>query len=205
MTEDDPKKPNNEGFTLVETVIAIGIFMTLFVAVWQAFDVTASETANGVASAYLDSSLRKCISRIAEDIADSGSDWDGTDYVLSHPETATTDQAVLTFQTRVGLTGTPVDWSDPVTFALVPSNGETPGNLVDDDGDGIVDEQLLVRSVDDGATVTSATISDGVTAVRFLRNQNTDVIQITVTAAGATAQGQLTRTLATSITLRNRN
>lgn len=204
--EDNGSHPRSErGLTLIEMSVVVALFSLAFMTIWQAFDVTTSEAANGVSSASLDAALRKCMARLAEDIVSTGVDPDGTEYLLSHPRAQTTTADAIRFQSRIGLDGTVDDWSVPVTYLLTDSPGEDSSNAVDDDGDGLVDEQMLQRVSEEVLGDDTITIADGILGVTFVRDADTDVIQITVTAGRPTTAGPLIRSLGTRVTLRNRN
>jgi type II secretory pathway component PulJ len=116
-----------------------------------------------------------------------------TDYVLSHTGFETTTTSALEFQARSSFLGGPEDWSTPITFALLPSTGEMPS---DNDGDGQVDEQRLVRT-QDGVTET---IADGLAGLSFTHNAGESSIILTLTLARTSGSGKrLSHTLTTRI------
>ena len=79
---------------------------------------------------------------------------------------------------RIDFTGDPaLDWSNLISYALEASAGENPNNGLDDDNDGVVDEQLLVRMEDlngngvinAGDSASRVVLADRVTALTFTR------------------------------------
>ena len=119
------------------------------------------------------------------------------EHVFSHVESQTTVASTLTFQTRLDRD----TWSSDITYTLQAVPGEVAGNGVDDDGDGVVDEQQLVR-MQDGETLV---ISEDVTAFTCTRNAGEYLITIDLTIArGGSRRGEvLTRNRQSVVRLRN--
>lgn len=153
------------GFTLLEVMVAVVLFAAVFVGIWEFSGVFVEALHSSQVAADVDFAAQRTFDRISEDLKESGVDDNGTDRLTSHPITATTVASAITFQRRIDFTGDPaLDWSTPINFSLVASTGENPTNAVDDDGDGLVDEQQLVR------------IQDGVAEILAI-----DVVQLSFT------------------------
>ena len=199
-----PQKSRVYGFTLIEMTVVAALFVIVFSAIWQTFGNASAVISASLWETDLDTALRKVVVRLAEELVDSGLDTDGTDYVTSHPATATTTLPFITVQKRVALTGDPAaDWSTPITFALGASPGETAGNSIDDDGDGLIDEQCLIRTQD----AVSRMVADGVTGFSVSRNagENLITIQLSMSRPSNPGMTPLSRTVSTTMAFRNRN
>jgi len=164
----DPASPpaaRRRGFSLLELVIAVTLSGVLLLACWRMFSETSDVVRHNVWSTGMDGSLRQAVERISEELKDSGADPDGTEHVPSHPSSRASTLAWVDFQRRVAFTGDSSDWSTTIRYSLAAYANENAGNSVDDDGDGVVDEQQLVRSQDG----TSEIISHDVTRLEFSR------------------------------------
>lgn len=198
---------NQAGFTLVELFVSTVLVAVAFTVAWGAFVEANEESDMTVHSIGLDVMLRATLDKVAEELTDSGTDLEGNEYVLSHPkDVAEMTKKNIQFRRRLGFSGDKtLDWSPPVEFLMLPSPGETPGNGTDDDGDGVVDENRLVR-VQGGQ---ERTVSDDIIDVQFTREANGDIVTVTVTGArGITRSGRtkrIERSLSRTIVLANRN
>jgi len=194
--------PRTVGYTLLEVAIAVLLFLLFFSAIWRLLDRSSAAMNHGIRAASQDSVQRKIVERLSEELRDSGDDSGGADHVLSHPGGATTASSTLSFQRRIAFAGTAADWGAPITYALAPSPGETPGNGSDDDGDGLVDEQQLTRN-QNGQTLI---IADGITSLTFTRNAGEYKVDFAVTIPRILDRDRppVVRTLNATVALRNR-
>ncbi len=192
------------GFTLIEVIAVLSLLVVIFLTTWNTFREATAEVQVSIWETDLDADLRKSIFRISGELKDSGSDTDGTDYVISHPRAEFTELPSVMFQKRLALSGVPADdWSSEITYQLADAPGEDGNNGIDDDGDGIVDERTLVRIQDDVETV----IANGVSSFVITRNAGDDflTIQVTIARPNINDLPHLSRTLATTVALRNRD
>ncbi len=196
-------KNRDDGFTLVEVIAVLSLLIVISLTTWNTFRSATTEVQISIWETDLDASLRKAILRIAGELADSGNDVDGTEYVVSHPRTASTSLDSVDFHQRIALTSVPAtDWGTTVSYQLFDSPGEVNGNGIDDNNNGMVDEQMLVR-IQDGQEVV---IASGVSSFAVIRNSGEDfvTVQLTIVRPNVNDMPQLTRTLATTVALRNR-
>ncbi len=199
----DRSKPQEDGFTLLEIAVALALFASLFVGAWQVVGLCATSLHSSQVAAELDTTIQKIYSRISSELRESGTDDGGGEHFTSHPLVATTVASTLTFQTRIDFTGNPMaDWGTPITYALVAEPGEIPANAVDDDGDGVVDEQRLVRT-QDGETVV---LAERITQLLFSRRAGEFKVdfQVTVTRAVGSDPTLVTRVLTATVALENK-
>ncbi len=198
----DRSRPQ-DGFTLLELAVVIVLFASLFAGLWQIVGLCARSLHSSQVAAELDTTVQTIYNRISADLRESGTDDDGGEHFTSHPLTETTLSSTLTFQRRIDFTGNPlVDWGTPITYALVAEPGEIPANAVDDDGDGVVDEQRLTRT-QDGVTVV---IADRITWFLFSRQAGEFKVdfQVTVRRAFGPDKAPVARVLTATVALANK-
>ena len=196
-------KQRDDGFTLVEVIAVLSLLIVISLTTWNTFRAATAEVQISIWETDLDATLRKAILRISGELADSGNDVDGTEYLASHPRTASTSLDSVAFRQRIALTSVPAtDWGTPIRYQLSDSPGEVNGNNIDDDNNGMVDEQILVR-IQDGQEVV---IASGVSSFTVIRNSGEDfvTVQLTIVRPNVNDLPQLTRTLSTTVGLRNR-
>ena len=193
---------NRGGFTLAEIAVVMAVTITLMAALSVVLTQASNTLGEGLRAADLDDTLRRVATRIHADLKDSGSDADGLNYVASHPFTSDTRAAEVTVRRRLGFAGTAADWGPPITYSLGPSAGEDPNDGVDNDSDGVIDEQHVLRTAS-GETVI---IADGATSLVFQRRAGEYVIDYAITASRRIEidSESTTRVIATSVALRNR-
>ena len=198
----------NDGFTLLEITVSTVILVMVFLITWETFAQLTQSTLLDLSSNELDASLRRTLNLVSEEAAESGQDVLGVDRVYSHlkgPDRTELD--FIQFDRRLSFTGDPVaDWSSMITFRLVELPGEDPGNGGDDDNDGLVDEQQLVR-IQDG--VPDRIVLHNIQDIKFTREPWTNFITVEATVQrniqGSDEQMTFTRQLTRTFALRNRN
>lgn len=192
-----------DGFTLLELAVVVVLFASLFAGVWQLVGLCTTSLHSSQVAAELDTTVQTIYNRVSADLRESGTDDGGGEHFTSHPLIATTVSSTLTFQKRIDLTGNPmVDWGTPITYALTAEPGEIPANAVDDDGDGVVDEQRLTRT-QDGVTVV---IAERITRFLFSRQAGEFKVdfQVTVRRAFGPDKTPVTRVLTATVALANK-
>ena len=167
------------GVSLLEVSIAALIGLVVLSAAWQIFSGVAEGSRSGVLGSSAQMHSRRCLDRMHEELSASGSDFAGTNRVSSHPLNVLTQSPSVTFQMREDLLELESDWSTQVRYELQPEAGEDPANGGDDDGDGIIDEQNLVR-VQDGVGVV---LSTNIIGINFARQIGAYTIDVTMTIA----------------------
>jgi len=185
---------------LIEVAIAVALFSVVTLVVWNIVGRTGRAVRTGFTAAEIDTTLRRAVDRVQEDLRVSGSAGDGTDHVSSHPITSLTSAAAITFRKRTGVEDT--EWGAPITYGLGTSLGEVADNGVDDDGDGVVDERTLVRSQGTEAIV----IADNLTAAVFTRPRGEYRVDIRFTVARFVPDDNAlaSRTVNSTVALRNK-
>lgn len=125
------------GFTLVESLIAVTLLAVLFLAVAQTSSRASDAFEEGSTENTLSRTLHRSLDRIASAI--EFSDATILDAALASPQGS--DQ--VAFRTPRDFVGTEVDWED-IRILLELEPGELDDG-VDNDGDGLIDEQRIVR------------------------------------------------------------
>jgi len=190
------------GTSLLELVIALSLTVTLLLLAIYLVRGAGDSLESGISSNEIDGMLRRALGRVNEDLQLSGSATDGADQVISHPIAVTTDTDSITFRRRIGLAEDSSDWSTPITYSLLPSMNELAANGYDDDGDGLIDERILVRSQDSDLSV----VADNITSATFRRDPGEYRVDVAFTVAKASRhEGDvISRTVESTVALRNR-
>lgn len=192
-------RTTRQGLTLVEVVISLGILLGIMLVVTATVGETASLTAQENAFADAARETRGLLQQVVRELSDSGFHAAGLDHVVVPGRGVTTaNGSSLDFQRRIALSGVETtDWegytsSVPVTTApnvrivydLTAAPGELPGNGVDEDRDGLVDEQRLRRRRMQGTNPLtgsqSVILSEAVTLFRVDRVAGSDLITVTI-------------------------
>lgn len=138
------KGGRTRGFSLVEMAVSLAVLGLLLglVAMIQQRGNEASEEALARASA--ETRLRRALDRVAGNLT-------GIGRTLLFPDPTTPfGSSTVTFQHPSGVSGAgAVLWDTPSRIELLLDPRETD-NGVDDDGDGLVDERRLVRTINVG-------------------------------------------------------
>jgi hypothetical protein len=182
--------------------IATGLLGIAMVGIWQLFGKTSDAAKFGLWSTDLDRTVRLLFDRFLTEVKESGTDELGGDHVVSHPRSQNNSKTKIDFQMRQDFDGGADDWSSTVTYELAPSQGETPGNGIDDDDDGLVDEQQFVRKQD----AETVALAEGVLSFQVTRVANEDKLNLTVRVARPVLGGgqPMERLLTAVVALRNR-
>ncbi|KPJ62337.1 MAG: hypothetical protein AMS15_04295 [Planctomycetes bacterium DG_23] len=144
-----PKIMKEKAFTLLEIVVVMAIFLIILLMVFAVADRGTKFYYTASALASLQETGRKALDRMATDLRGTGlsivTDSQGQPLVqgLSYQE--------IRFRRNPGYgnDGIPWDEGEAIVYRFDYDTGETD-NEVDDDGDGLIDEGVIVR-VEDGS------------------------------------------------------
>lgn len=205
-------------FTLVEVVIAASIMTVVMLFVVGAMNTSLTAANFDMAMTTINKDLRTSIDRITSELRDGGGDEFDNNYVTTHdPVTATVSAPTVSFRRRTGLSGAEdgltaansaaLNWGPVITYALADSANEISGDGIDNDGDGLIDEQSLMRT-ENGLTVM---LVDNVMAFDVTRDptaQSSDELVVTLTLGRAYVsngtRNVLVQTVTSRVVLRNR-
>jgi len=211
---------NQDGLSLLELLIALGIFMTVSAGISDVLTATSDTYQTGLAISVLESKGRRALDRMAINVVGSGV---GT--FVPNPELPF-GSTTLSFQPCAGYdrANSVADWGTITRYELRDEEGDAEDGA-DNDGDGLIDERELVqiRGIGIGGGVETV-ICTGIT--RYLEgeipnglddNDNGLIdeeglvfslrgkrLRIQITVAGRGAEGlMLERTISTAVVVRN--
>ncbi|MCP3920536.1 MAG: prepilin-type N-terminal cleavage/methylation domain-containing protein [bacterium] len=131
------------GFTLVEMMIASTLLVTVFSSVVMAVRSSTRSFEMSAAQSAIDTKISRTMDRILREV--SGAIRDSLDPA---PTTAL-GAASLTFSTGTDYTANAVTWGDTTRIGYELAPGER-NNGVDDNSDGLIDEAIVVRTINPG-------------------------------------------------------
>ncbi|MFO0985159.1 MAG: hypothetical protein U1E76_26100 [Planctomycetota bacterium] len=167
------------GFALVEMVVGSVMMVTILLAVMQTVSSSARAARVTTSQSSVMMKLNRALATIRRDLT-----YSGLSTCRAVPPGESNDGPVADGVTYdnfrsapvINVTAAGIQYGPSVMLSLAPEPGE-PIDGNDSDGDGLVDEQQLVRTDAAGAVV----LLGGVTAMAFTKNE--DVISIAITAA----------------------
>ena len=138
------------GFTLVESVLALGILVMMLGALSTSLMRASGTARTGMSVGELQARAQRIVDRIANDLlsAEAGSFFPRVD--------APGSAATLEFRRVEGIVGGAPQFGPLRRIARIPAPNDPP-NGVDDDGNGVVDDGLVVL-VDDVGTADERTL-----------------------------------------------
>lgn len=220
---------SNRAFSLLEVIIAASIMTVVMLFVVGAMSTSLDAASFDMASTAITKDLRKSVDRINRDLRDAGGDEFNNNFVTTHAPGAATTVPTVSFRRRTGLntmdsanvpitvaTSAATNWGGIISYQLAAGTNEIQGNAVDDDGDGLIDEQSLTRTeggvtvmVVDNVLAFTVTRSIGVVPPAPEVNPLTDdellvTLQVGRGYSSKGVRSILTQQAVTRVTLRNR-
>jgi prepilin-type N-terminal cleavage/methylation domain-containing protein len=166
------------GFTVLEVIIAVAILAIGIAAVMSVMRESPGVVSHTSTHAELTTVMDRAIERITAEVVNSGADRDlagvGTEYVISHPATATTTLDYLELVRKLDIASDAWDEGNPVRIYL---DTGAIGTLTDSNGS--VSTKALVHEHMGRKTV----LADGVTLVSFSRQNGVATIELTLELA----------------------
>ncbi len=126
------------GYTLLELVVGLTLLTILMGSVIMTTQRGIAAYRRSASNSSLDAKVNRALSRLARELVDAG----GANLVPN--PTPPLGGATLDFQRPVAWTGGAIVWGPTVRFALELAPGELD-NGIDDNGNGLIDEGVLVR------------------------------------------------------------
>jgi len=215
------RKNGRGGYTLLEVVIASAILIAVCFMVFMLLFTSSSQGATQQTKVAMDAKVLEVINIIAEDIRNSGGNYSTLDaggvdtYLQGNPPLAVADTfynpnvpAADPTQRRYSLTMGQYSgfssatkqgqalYANTVRYYWKPAFGEIPDNGKDDNGDGLVDEGVIIREQTVGGVMTPSTICRNVSprglAFEFVQGKNPPFsIKIFVELMGLDSKGKL--------------
>jgi prepilin-type N-terminal cleavage/methylation domain-containing protein len=206
------------GFTLIEVLIAMTISAIVLGSAVTAAQRGVDAYRRSATNSALDAKVARALDRIKRELVGAGRD------TLIPVPAAPFGSQVLEFQTEASWAGAAVAWGSSVQINWEPAPGELD-NGIDDNGNGLVDEGVVVRIVDPGgpgeervvlvrgvSELHEGELSNGIDddgnglideqGLSFDLNGDTLNVRLSLESRGPNGT-LLVRTLETSITLRN--
>ncbi len=124
-----------QAFTILEMMIVTTILSVLIMITISAIRASHDVFQTGTAVVDGNADARRALDEMAFRLWSSGTS------TLSPPNPQ--NSPVLRFQENVGFAGGAITWSQPLQIEFVSDANEIPGDDVDNDGDGLVDEGYI--------------------------------------------------------------
>jgi type II secretory pathway pseudopilin PulG len=177
------------GFTLLELLIAVGLFTVITASIFTCLGVSQSAMVEGSAQGDMEFTARRVLDRIAQDFR--------AGVLTTLKPFAPTASSSASVSPATGYANGAVTLGTAISYAWI-SDPQDPVNGKDDDHDGSIDEGSVVRSV--GAEKT--TIASNVKSLSFTLAQNDLACTITLER---TIRGKRRIAFSDSIQVRFRN
>ena len=153
MSTSFHKPVAQRGFTLVESLMAVTFLAVLFLAVAQTSKRASDAFDEGSVEHLLSTSMHRALERVAGEVefGDGG---------VLVPPIELLGVSSVSFRVPADFAGGVVTWSDVIRLRLEREPGEADDGL-DNDGDGLVDEGRVVRTVAPGTPAELSTVLVG--------------------------------------------
>ncbi len=151
------------GFTLIEMSISLGLLVILMSAVGQVILVGSRAFRLGSAEEALTMKAKRTLDRIADELEMAGVS------TLSPVPAPPFGTSWLRMRTPTALVGDVVQYGSQTRIGLVPDPAD-PFNGIDDDGDGLVDEEFVQITKDVGLP-SQRTVTLAENACRYLQGE----------------------------------
>ena len=215
------KLMSNHGFSLIELVVAVAIFLAMFGGVFMSMSAGQNSWALTSTQIDLQENLRLTMGRISKELRESGSDSTGAMQVTILDNSGANSSDILRFSmpvlcettaTIINASSDVANWGAPLTF------GCTDSTCMDADDDcstvdysyveyAINNSNQLERRVRDSADVVVRTdvFAQNITNFQTVLSGDQNVVTLTVTATANTTNNRtVTSTDSLDVLLRNR-
>lgn len=193
------KATGQSGFSLIEVLV---VTVILAIVLGGIFEILLSGL-----NTYNESSIMTEVHTQARRIMDKTANelqGAGLSTIYPIPPESGTGTNTISFQTATGYSAGSITWSDVITIAFAYEAGELD-NGADDNGNGLIDEGIVTRTVTDalGATTTDI-LGHWVEEDGLSFNLKSDVLTITLKLKKAGYKGDpWTTTLTTAVQVKN--
>jgi Tfp pilus assembly protein PilW len=144
-------RKSQTGVTLVEMIIGIVILTSMIGGIYALYDTGLDAYQQGMTSADIDRRTAQVLDRVALDLSKSGHD------VINPIPTAPYATSKVSLQTNEGWSEGAIQWSAPTTIEF-RYDPEDPNDGKDNNGNGLVDEGIIVRRENVGTPQEKTTI-----------------------------------------------
>lgn len=139
-----PELARRAGFTIVELVIALAIGVGILAAAWGVTSATAGATDVTVRRTRLTLETSRALQRITQELMESGTS------TMPIVPIAPVGGSSLRYRQAIGFSNSTIDWG-PEKQVEMRSDPSDPQDGIDNDGDGLTDECIVVLVVNPGA------------------------------------------------------
>ena len=133
-----PPREHGDGPTLVELMVGLVLLLIFGGAAVMATQRSVERLRRSARSSAMDAEIARALDRITREIVGAGRETLVPDAAAPH------GSPTLDFRTPTDYRGTRVVWGEPTRLVWELAPGELD-NGTDDDGDGLVDEGIVVR------------------------------------------------------------
>lgn len=137
-------RSSSRGVTLLEMMTALAALTVVMGGAYMFFQGSERAAETRDAFANVEQAARNLVDKLATEIRQSSANC--PDWEISPAGDS------ITFNKAIAYDGDDIVWSPAITYALVPTLGET-ADEVDDNGNNLVDESILTRTEADDAGV----------------------------------------------------
>ena len=185
-----PTPPRRAGFTLVEMMVALLVAAILMGAISWVLIYSQRNQANSAAVAQMENDAHEAVGRVADELRQAGSGGPGWSFSAT----------AITYNPCTGSTSGTLTWDTTRSLLLAAEMGETLADGVDNNGNGLRDEGMLVLS---GAGIWEPWVSDiASNGLVFSRSGNNITISLTLQRLNPSGS-PITTTASTTVSLRN--
>lgn len=134
-------RPRRGGFSLLEVVISVGLVTLVFLSTGVLAQRASATFDQGAFAAELDADSHRTLRAVAEELSEAGFDDMSKPSVLG--------ESFVDYRRSLNWNGGAILWSDWMRVEFQYEQGELD-NGIDDNGNGLVDEGIVVRRVNPG-------------------------------------------------------
>jgi len=145
------RKRSEAGFTLTELIIATSILASMVGGIYALFNTGLDTYSLGMANANVDRRTAQVLELIADDLATAGRDVIYP--VPAYPQATSS----ISLQKNIGFSGGSIQWS-PTTLIYFRHAKDDPDDGKDNNGNGLVDEGEVVRTINAGTPQERTTV-----------------------------------------------
>mgnify|MGYP001579405344 CR=1 FL=1 len=179
-----------KAFTLVEVMIALLVCAILMAAFSTVLIYSQRGEANSSAVSRLEIDVHEAVRRVADELRQAGTA--GPDWNFS--------AAAISYNDCTGASGGTATWGDIRSLALTASPGEILADAVDNNGNGLIDEAVLVLNVDGVPEILFTDIASN--GLVFTQSGNDITVAITLRRLNQDGS-PITASASTTVSLRN--
>lgn len=159
------RKQRQAGFTMVDGLIGLTLTAVIIGAAVTVTNTTASSTRTTVAQSRVTQQAHRILDKLSKELLGAGA------HTIS-PSPLPDGASTMTFRKAIGWNAGMITWSEDRRLQLIDSPDD-PVDGVDNDDDGVIDDQQLILTVDVGTPdETSVVLADPINRLVFSEDSN---------------------------------